>query len=216
MEDGEQELYTPHLEVPPVNLGKQETWDAFVENHKKYRNVSLDGLHEQLAVAKYGYEAMLKAKDYRGIRIFGPPGVGKTYALFAIIKDLIFHKNMKQINFEYVSEEDFFANIKASFGYNNSSQIQDQLLKRYKTVDVVFYDDMGAASKTVSGDWGKQVLMEIFNTRYKEEKTTFVTSNLSLEEISLLISPRIADRLNDMHSVQISGKSLRSEWKNQT
>lgn len=205
MDDGKMEPSTDKMNV----------WDVFIVNHKKYRNVSIKNLHAQLIQAKYGYESLVNTKDYRGMRLHGPPGVGKTHFIFAVIRDLIENHNMKPEYFEYISEEDLFSKIKSTFGYSDSNQILEKNMRRFREVPVLFYDDLGAATKTVGGEWGQQILMEIFNNRYKEEKTTFVTTNLSLENLTDLIGPRISDRLQDMHSIFIKGDSLRSEWKKQ-
>ena len=193
-----------------------DDWDVFVVEHKKYKNATLATLHPQLEQAKFAYESLIKTKDYRGVRVHGSVGLGKTQFLFAVIRDLLKNHNMKREHFEYVSEEELFLKIKGSFGYADTSQMLEKLMRRLREVNILFYDDLGSATKTVGGDWGKQVLMEIFNPRYKDEKTTFLTSNLSLEELNDLIGGRVADRLQDMHSIFINGKSLRSEWKNQT
>jgi len=204
-----------------MNDGKMENsmepddWDIFIVEHKKYKNANLETLHTQLEQAKYAYESLIKTKDYRGLRLHGGVGLGKTQFMFAVIRDLIKNHNMKREHFEYVSEEEIFLKIKSSFGYADTSQMLEKLMRRLREVNILFYDDLGSATKTVAGDWGKQVLMEIFNPRYKDEKTTFITSNLSLEELNDLIGGRVADRLQDMHSIFINGKSLRSEWKNQ-
>lgn len=197
------------------SIDNLHVWEGFIIPYKKYRNVSIKNLNTQLAQAKFGYESLVKTKDYRGMRLHGLPGTGKTHFIFAVIKDLIEYHNMKSEDFEYISEEDLFFKIKSTFGYSDSNQILERNMRRFREVPVLFYDDLGAATKTVGGEWGQQVLMEIFNSRYKEEKTTFVTTNLSLEQLSDLIGSRIADRLQDMHSIFIKGGSLRSEWKKQ-
>jgi DNA replication protein DnaC len=202
MEDGKKELYIEKID-----------WEIFVSEHKKYKNARLENLHAQLDQAKFAYQSLIKTKDYRGLRLHGGMGVGKTQFFFAIIRDLIENHNMKREHFEYVSEEELFLQIKGSFGYSDSSQTLEKLMRRLRDVNILFYDDLGAAAKTVGGDWGKQVLMEIFNPRYKDEKTTFITSNLSLDELTDLVGGRVADRLQDMHSIFVKGDSLRGEWK---
>jgi DNA replication protein DnaC len=68
-------------------------------------------------------------------------------------------------------------------------------LDRLAAVDLLHVDDLGAEHRT---EWVLEQLYTIINSRYEEERSTVVTSNLTPEELGEQLGERIVSRLEGM------------------
>ena len=68
-------------------------------------------------------------------------------------------------------------------------------LDRIASVDLLHIDDLGAEHRT---EWVLEQLYTIINTRYEDERSTVITSNLEPEELSEQLGERIVSRLEGM------------------
>lgn len=194
--------YTGHREVPkckeekvyftyvPCKFQKQILKKEEEQNKKIYIKDIVDTQDKkQMAVIKWMdhfYETYDISKNNKGLYLHGSFGSGKTYLLTALLNELESNKNVS-IEIVYVPEvlrslkEDF-----DSFGYR---------MHRFMMVDILLLDDIGAENVT---EWGRdEVLGTILQTRMEKKKTTFFTSNLSIEELeqNLSISKTSVDKV---------------------
>jgi DNA replication protein DnaC len=68
-------------------------------------------------------------------------------------------------------------------------------LDRLAEVDLLHLDDVGAENRT---DWALEQLYSIVNTRYEEQRSIVVTTNLQPDELSEQIGARTVSRLIEM------------------
>ncbi|HEX4035271.1 MAG TPA: ATP-binding protein [Solirubrobacteraceae bacterium] len=68
-------------------------------------------------------------------------------------------------------------------------------LDRLAAVDLLHVDDLGAEHRT---EWVLEQLYTIINSRYEDERSTVVTSNLTPEELAEQLGERIVSRLEGM------------------
>ena len=68
-------------------------------------------------------------------------------------------------------------------------------LDRLAAVDVLHVDDLGAEHRT---EWVLEQLYTIINTRYEDERSTIVTSNLGPADLAEQLGERIVSRLEGM------------------
>lgn len=148
---------------------------------RKIRMKDIDTLDKkQLKVIKWldeFYNTYEITKSMKGLYLHGSFGSGKTYLLSALLNELECTKN---IDIEIVYFPDALRTLKedwSQFSY---------LMHRYQTVDILLLDDIGAEKVT---DWGRdEILGTILQTRMNEEKTTFFTSNLTIQELETHLS----------------------------
>ncbi len=76
--------------------------------------------------------------------------------------------------------------------------------------DLLHLDDVGAENRT---DWALEQLYSIINTRYEEERSIVVTTNLKPDELADQIGPRTVSRLTEMCPDQLPlyGEDRRKE-----
>ena len=81
--------------------------------------------------------------------------------------------------------------------------------QKYNKAAVMYFDDFGTESN--ASNFGiKNLMKDILEERYANNKRTFLTSNLSLPEIQEKYGDRVYDRLQEMFNIiQMSGDSFR-------
>ena len=135
---------------------------------------------KQLKVIKWldtFFEEYDGLKVMKGLYLHGSFGTGKTYLLTALLNELAF---VKRVRVEIIYFPCLLRELKEN--WDNFSY----LMKKYQTVDILCIDDLGAEKVT---EWGRdEILGTILQTRMNELKTTFFTSNYSIEELEKNLS----------------------------
>ena len=185
-------LYEGHRVVPIRKEGriyfsyqpckyKQALLEKEKQKKIKIRMKDIDTTDKnQLKVIKWldtfysNYDA---TKPVKGLYLHGNFGSGKTYLLSALLNEL---HDAKNVDVEIVYFSDALRSLKED--WDNFSY----LMHRYQTVDILLLDDIGAEKVT---DWGRdEILGTILQTRMNDEKTTFFTSNLTIDELESHLS----------------------------
>lgn len=149
-----------------------------------------------------------------GYYIFGAVGVGKTYLLSAITNELA-RQNFK---IAFVHTPTLANNLRSQISENHSL---DQTLYNLKNIDILVLDDIG--SEIVTNWFRDDILLSILNYRMEAKKTTFFTSNLSVEELlehyainnrreyNKLSAQRLIERIKTLSmEVELIGENRRS------
>lgn len=124
------------------------------------------------------YEALLRfATDYKkgnkqkGIYIYGPLGVGKSYMLVSLAKNMA----ERGISTLMVYLPDFFRDVKQSIGDDKLNQKIDAL----KNIEILILDDIGAESVS---QWERdEILGAILQARMVKGLPTIYSSNLDYD-----------------------------------
>lgn len=196
-----------------------------VENYKKtmaQRGVPMRFMDSDLKdfPKKYG-EFISKPKD-KGVYVSGQVGTGKTRLLAALMKNEILRTTPKEYG-EYqggpagfdpprlpdyplfITVPELLLKIRDTF--NSSETDEAEVIGRYSKVDKLFLDDLGTEKPT---EWARQTLFLLINRRYEGMKKTFISSNLTLDQIAERLDDRIASRIAEMCIVlEMKGKDRR-------
>lgn len=121
-----------------------------------------------------------------GILFSGPCGVGKTTMMLHNFHKLFLHGKTSLFWFPMVSG---ISQIKAEM--NESPKTKKRLLNS----EFVFIDDLGVEN---TSDWVSELVFEVLDYRSQKLKTTFISTNLTFEEIKNRYSERITSRLKEM------------------
>ncbi len=136
-------------------------------------------------------------KFKKGLFLFGNTGRGKTYSLYAIRNNLDSAGNVD------VWVETLF-NLKQNF---NSNKTKGKILDDLLWYDYIFLDDVGVEKDT---EWSQEIFYMVVNKIYVEEKTLFMSTNLTVEEFSNKYGDRIMDRLTEICDFyEMKGNNLR-------
>lgn len=120
--------------------------------------------------------------------LFGPAGCGKTHLACAILSEAKGQSWM--LSCLFISVNDLFHQIKSAFSSGPGQS--DDLLKRLQDEDLLVLDDVGASKGT---DWEVTTLDQLIDFRYRENKRTIFTSNLTLQELAQRFDDRMARRI---------------------
>jgi DNA replication protein DnaC len=139
---------------------------------------------------------------YPFLLLYGPPGVGKSHLLHAILWDLM----EKDIKGAYFQAEELFDELRGGFGSNRreDSWTYDERVNFCKKIPLLIIDDVGAQAET---DWSMAKLDMLVDYRYRSEGALVIATNGPLK----IIPPRIMDRLKEGWSAGIEGESWRGK-----
>ena len=112
-------------------------------------------------------------KTGRAIMLNGEWGIGKSYYIQNILRDGLKKKGYKCVNVYYPV---LLLTLKESFNEDFNTKFNTLL-----DADILLIDDIGAENNT---SWSRdEILGIILQYRMDNNKTTFFTSNLNLEEL---------------------------------
>ena len=120
-------------------------------------------------------------------------GNGKTSWATKIARQYIIENAFKQKHENlvyFVNVTDYLEMLRQSFNDKeaNTKELEDIL----RTCDLLILDDLGAEKPS---EWVTERLYSLINYRINEEKSIIVTSNLTITELEIQLSDRIASRL---------------------
>ena len=121
---------------------------------------------------------ILSKQTTKGVYVYGPTGTGKTYLMGCIYN--YFKKNGKEPAILYYPE--FIRKIKSKIS-NNSYDFYIDLIRNE---EILIIDDIGA--ENITEFIRDEVLGPIINHREAEKLPTFFSSNLSIDDLSELLS----------------------------
>lgn len=144
--------------------------DADVKNIPKEMNISFDNWISQSSPF---------------LTLCGSTGIGKTYCCCALMKKLY------ELNKNFIGKD-----VKRFLEYLYIEQKENNhiygLLNVWKEVDYLIIDDFGSTKIT---DWRIETLLDLIDYRWSEMKPTFITSNISKDDLKTVLGQRIASRL---------------------
>ena len=117
-----------------------------------------------------------------GLYIEGTNGTGKTHLAAAIALQLI----GEEIPVICKTSSDLLLDIKSAFD-RDISYSEAEVLRIYKTVDLLIIDDLG---KEQCSDWSMSTLYSILNDRYEAMRPTIITTNYSAEDLMKVLTPK--------------------------
>jgi len=176
-----------------------------------------------LAAAKMAAEKFIEQYplDKTGLLFEGSIGIGKTHLAVATIKELMQRKGVPCLFYEY---RELLKSIQNS--YNNDVRTTELgLLQPVFEAEILLLDELGATKPT---DWVWDTVSFILNTRYNDNRTTLVTTNLMNEPalgagtrsvmradtLGDRIGERMRSRLHEMcRIVRMEGEDYRQRFR---
>ena len=126
-----------------------------------------------------------RTTPHKGLYLHGTFGCGKTYLISAAFNEL----SKKRISTEIVYYPELLRDLKSDF------DLFGDTIDYLENVDLLLIDDIGAEKVT---EWSRdEILGTILQHRMNNYKTTFFTSNLTIEELEqhLIISSNIDEKV---------------------
>lgn len=156
--------------------------------------------------------AKLAEKEKNGLVFAGPPGTGKTHLAASVANQLM----SSGVPVVFTTMIDLLGKIKATFDAERQTANEADIMRSYKTVDLLIIDDMGKEQPT---NWALAKMYEIINARYENYKPVIITTNYSADELTRRLTPKDGDDttaaacidriLETTYTVALAGESWR-------
>ena len=144
--------------------------------------------------------------DGKGSNLFlsGGPGLGKTF-LSACIASAVSEKGWSVV---YETAVNLCARYEAiRFSNRGDPEEAEQDVRRYLQCDLLILDDLGMERENA---FTVSVIYEVINARLRSGKSTVISSNLSVEEVSSRYNAQIASRLaGEYENLKFYGRDIR-------
>jgi DNA replication protein DnaC len=147
-------------------------------------------------------ESMFGAEGIRGnLYIYGNTGVGKTFLSHCISKEAI----DRGLSVLYFSSGEFFDILAGqTFDRKNRGNVVKDLIS---SCDLLVIDDLGTE---LTNSFSASSLFRVINDRIVNHKSTIISNNLSLRELSEKYSERILSRITSEYIVlKLTGEDIR-------
>ena len=158
---------------------------------------------------EWGNKYQVAQNIHHGLIISGPVGVGKTYLLCCLAKQLAF----KGVSVRFVDFFQLLMEVRAS--YSDRTTSSEAILAPLIQVDVLIIDELG---KCRDSDFEKVILDQLVVGRYNQNKAIVASTNHPLRSVTYkefppleaAVGQRIFSRLSEMCSfVELSGDDFR-------
>jgi DNA replication protein DnaC len=186
-------------------------------------------MHKAKIVAE-GFVRDFPLDNNQGLLFTGNIGTGKTHLAVGIVKDLIRTRGIQCMFYDY---RELLKEIQNSY----NPQVQEteaEVLRPVMDAEVLVLDELGAIKPS---EWVWDTVSHILNTRYNNQRTTIITTNLSDEppagtsgeggesvnaarranrEATLgdRITERMRSRLHEMcRKVEMQGEDYRTKYR---
>jgi len=179
-----------------------------------FRDVSPDGrtplqvASRAMRVIRFVSGVVDEGKDpKRGYLLHGVPGTGKSLVSAILLNELILHRN-RSGRFLNLSLK-YFQQLKDTFSAESRRYGQTwQILEELCNMPYLVLDDFGVQRGT---EWEMEMLYNLVDARYSEERFTVVTTNQPLDALQELPhGGRIHSRLLEMcYLVDMNGDDYR-------
>lgn len=141
-----------------------------------------------------------------GVFLWGPTGVGKSFALSAAARQFICeNRTVARITFFELCR-----NIRQTYHADNGPN-ESSILRGLIFPDVLVLEDIGSnlePNQTASA-FEKRVLLDLIDTRAERGKVTFLSGNLPVEGLEAAFGSRIGSRLHEYRVIKLQGRDRR-------
>jgi DNA replication protein DnaC len=196
----------------PLRISRAKARRLEARLPQRYRDVAFDRfpVTEMPApvvqtVRRFTRDVDRNLDEGRGIWFMGDVGTGKTTLAMLVSKAALAAGRTTAI----YSLPRLLNVVRDAIG---SDEGKLELLDRLATVDLLHLDDVGAESST---DWVLEQLYSIVNTRYEEERSLVVTTNLDPEQLAEQIGERTVSRIIEIcgDPLPLFGADRRREYR---
>lgn len=145
--------------------------------------------------------------QYRNICFYGSVGTGKSFLSCCIAHDLLESGH----SVLYFSAVKFFELLSDAAFHKNSGLSLSEVMRDINDCDLLIIDDLGTE---VANQFTISNLFSCINERHLNQRSTIISTNLSLEKLRDLYSDRVFSRISCYYELnKLTGPDIRIESK---
>ncbi len=196
----------------PLRISRAKARKLEARLPQRYRDVAFDRFPVTeidpsvvAQVRRFTREIDTSLDEGRGIWFVGDVGTGKTTLAMLVSKAALAANRTCAI----YSLPRLLNVLRDAIGNEESTL---QLLDRLNSVDLLHLDDVGAEN---SSDWVLEQLYSIINTRYEDQKSLVITTNLDPDQLGEQIGERTVSRIIEIcgDPLPLFGADRRREYR---
>lgn len=167
---------------------------------------ALENMHEVVKTCRTYIDEF--DSEYRNLYLYGATGVGKTFLTNCIAKELIDSSH----SVIYMSAIRLFEILAGStFKRSNDYSAVTDLASNLLDCDLLIIDDLGTE---LVNSFTASALFNCINERHLRQKSTIISTNLSLAELRANYSERVFSRITSNYTLlKIYGEDLRMKLR---
>jgi len=146
--------------------------------------------------------------DNKGLFLWGKQGVGKSYAMAALMREFI----LKGSNIARISYEMLCLQLRDTYK-PRSPRTELDVVNPLLIVDKLFIEDVGTtvSAGQQESDFSLRTFLVLLNQRLEACKPTFITTNKNIEELGRSFDQRVASRLQEAcEIIHLTGEDRRA------
>lgn len=148
---------------------------------------------------------------WKGLFLWGPPGVGKTYAMAAIARRLVW----RGVGVERILFSRLCTKVRATY-HNAAKQSEEDIVSHFIKPQALLIEDVGTMKSIGERetDFSRNTFHTVLDERMEHCRPTFITSNKNVEDLAHSFDSRIASRIQQACEVRfLEGPDRRTEQK---
>ncbi len=195
-----------HLDSQIENRTIKENFDTFTLDY--YSDEKINGISPKEKMTLIHKQCLDFTQDfpidYKNFLFYGNPGLGKTFMCNCISYEII-NKGYKVV---YVMANNLFGKFADLRFDKGDKATNSEFYDSVYNADLLIIDDLGSEFIT---DLSRAELFNLINARMIAEKSTIISTNLTMSKINTIYSDRVFSRIIDSYSIcEFIGKDIRS------
>jgi DNA replication protein DnaC len=142
-----------------------------LDSYETMHSSATKSVKKGLSVSRKFAEGYPLDTNGKGLLFVGAAGLGKTHLAIGILKNLITERGATGIFWEH---KELLENLRSTYSGRNT-RAEAEMLKTVITCDLLVLDDLGEITPS---DWTWDTTSYILSSRYNEDRSTIITSNL--------------------------------------
>ena len=155
-----------------------------LDSYETMHSSATESVKKGFSISRKFAEGYPVETNGKGLLFVGPAGLGKTHLAIGILKTLIMERGATGVFWEH---KELLENLRATYSGRDAGT-ESEILKAAISCDLLVLDDLGDITPS---PWSWDTTSYILGSRYNEDRSTIITSNLPNRPPSISFSEPI-------------------------